>query len=406
MPASPLRSGALVAAVLVLLASPARGEELDRLLDEAADALHVGEDARARALLERASAAEDPAPDVHLALARLELRQGDLRAADATVRRALALAPEHPAALALAGEILRAAGRLEAARERYDAALALDPTQPEARAGRARLHLEAGDRAAADALQVPADDRSLALRLAWADVAAEDGELEAAVAKLDEVLRQNPGWLPALLRRGDFHRRLGRMAAASRDLERAVELATSDPEPRYRRGLLRRDLRDLQGALEDFDRALSLDPDFAAAFVARGAIYQAAGRHDAAERDFDRALAIGADDGAALTHKAVSQCAEGAFAACRASAERALAARPDDWRAHVAAGHARLGQGEPEAAVRAYGAAIAHAPPAQSRWLLARLQEHIKPRLVDRRGIGWAFLAASDVDRVESLTAE
>jgi tetratricopeptide (TPR) repeat protein len=406
MLASPCRRGALLVAILTALASPAGAEPLERLLDAAASALHAGDDARARALLERASAVDDRAPRVFLALARLELRQGDLRAADASVRRALALDPDHAGALALSGDILRAAGRLEEARARYDAALAADPREPLARAGRARLHLADGDIAAADALAVPADERSLALRLAWADAAADRGELEAAVAKLDGVLEQNPGWLPALLRRGDFHRRLGRMAAASRDLESAVRLAPSDPAPRFRRGLLRRDLRDLEGARADFDRAIGLDSDFVPAYVARGALYQAAGLHAVARADFERALALRPEDADALTHKAVSQCAEGAFARCEASAERAIARHPGDWRAHVARGHALLGQGRADDAVRAYGDAVERAPEGQSHWLLARLQKHLRPRLTDRGGFSWAFLAAEGVDEVETLMDE
>lgn len=403
MPAAPTLRRLLALAFALVLAPPVAGAELDRLLDAAATALHVGEDARARGLLEEAGRAADGDPRVLVALARLELRQGDLRAADATLKRALESDPDHAAALALAGDVLRAAGRLEEARARYDAALAADPGEARARAGRARLHLADGDLEAADALEVPADDRSLALRLAWADAAADRGELAAAVAKLDGVLAQNPGWLPALLRRGDFHRRLGEMAAASRDLERAVALAATDPAPRFRRGLLRRDLRDIEGALEDFDRAIGLDPDFAAAYVARGALYQAAGRHGVAMRDFDRALAVAPRDGDALTHKALSFCAEGAFGDCRAHAERAIAQAPDDWRPHVARGHALLGEGEPDRAVRAYGEAIDRAPEGEGHWLLARLQKHLRPRLDERRGYSWKFLAAEDVDEVEAL---
>ena len=406
MPIPSPRCRVLLAAVLIAVAAPAGAGELDRLLDDAASALHAGDDARARVLLERASAVDDADPEVLLALARLELRRGDLAAAEATVRRVLARAPDHAAALALAGDVLRAAGRLEEARARYDAALDADPDQPLARAGRARLHVADGDLEAADALEVPADDRSLALRLAWADTAADRGELAAAVDKLDGVLAQNPGWLPALLRRGDFQRRLGRMAAASRDLERAVGLAASDPAPRYRRGLLRRDLRDLEGALADFERAVALDPAFAAAHVARGAVYQAAGRHEAAMREFDRALEIAPADGHALTHQAVSRCAQGDYDRCRADAERAAAERPGDWRAHVARGHALLGQNAPDAAVRAYGEAIEQVPEGQAHWLLARLQRHIRPRLETRGGFSWAFLAAEDVGELETLMAE
>jgi cytochrome c-type biogenesis protein CcmH/NrfG len=102
----------------------------------------------------------------------------------------------------------------------------------------------------------------------------------------------------------------------------------------------------------------------------------------------------------------LSQCARGDAAGCRASAERAIAHRPDDWRAHVALGHARLAEEAPEAAVRAYADAIARVPEAQSHWLLARLQKHLRPRLAARGGFSWSFLAAEDVDEIEALDVE
>jgi Tfp pilus assembly protein PilF len=103
MPIPSPRCRVLLAAVLIAVAAPAGAGELDRLLDEAASALHAGDDARARVLLERASAVDDADPEVLLALARLELRRGDLAAAEATVRRVLARAPDHAAALAQIG---------------------------------------------------------------------------------------------------------------------------------------------------------------------------------------------------------------------------------------------------------------------------------------------------------------
>ncbi|MFP4360905.1 MAG: tetratricopeptide repeat protein, partial [Alphaproteobacteria bacterium] len=93
----PRRHGALVIALILLpvAAAPVGAGELARLLDRAATALDTGDDPRARALLERASAVDGGDARVFLALARLELRQGDLRAADATVHKALALEPDH-----------------------------------------------------------------------------------------------------------------------------------------------------------------------------------------------------------------------------------------------------------------------------------------------------------------------
>jgi hypothetical protein len=56
--------------------------------------------------------------------------------------------------------------------------------------------------------------------------------------------------------------------------------------------------------------------------------------------------------------------------------------------------------------VRAYGDAVERAPDEEAHWLLARLQRHLRPRLTDRGGLSWAFLAAERVDQVERLMAE
>ena len=387
-----------------LLAAPT----VDGLLERAARALSAGDDAAALDHLEAASRHDDAGADVLVALARLQLRRGDLRAAQRSAGAALARAPGRADALALEGDILRAAGRLDEARGRYRAALAADPNEPRARAGKARLFLEDGDREGALALDPALDADALALRLAWADAEAKAGDLRAAIAKLDAILARHPDYVGALVRRGDFHRRLGEIAAAHRDLETAVGVDAVSPEARFRRGLLKRDLEDLEAARDDFNRAIALDPDFVPAYVARGALYQAAGHQAAAIRDFELALEIDPSHTDALTHIAASECARAEFARCLDAADGAIRARADDWRAHVARGHALLGQNAADAAVEAYGAAVGHAPAGEAHWLLAKLQKHLRPRLEEQGGFGWSwqFLAAHDVDEVEDIMAD
>jgi tetratricopeptide (TPR) repeat protein len=400
----PVLAGLLLV-VHLLIAGPALAS-VDGKLTEAATALARGDDAAALGLLEEAAALAPDTIGVLVPLARLQLRTGALDAAEATAERALAAHPDHAPMLALMGDVLRASGRLAEAQHAYALALEADPAEPTARAGRARLALEAGDLAAVDALDIPADDRSLALRLAWADAEADRGELRAAIAKLDGLLQQNPGWMDALLRRGDYARQLGDLAAAHRDLERAVELDPLSAEARYRRGLLRRDLRDLPAALDDFNRAIALDDDFAAAYVARGSIYQAAGQQEVALADFERALEADRAHGDALTHKATSECAQGAFRACLDASTVALDSRPGDWRAQVAKGHALLGLDQPTAAVEAYVRALEEVDPEEAQWLLARLQRHLMPRLADRTGFAWQFVAAQSPAEVARIAAE
>ncbi|MFW5681008.1 MAG: tetratricopeptide repeat protein, partial [Pseudomonadota bacterium] len=333
-------------------------------------------------------------------------RTGDLAAAETTAEQALAGHPDHAPMLALLGDVLRTSGRLAEAEHAYALALEADPDEPTARAGHARLALAVGDVAAVDALDIPADDRSLALRLAWADAEANRGELRRAIAKLDDLLRQNPGWMDALLRRGDYARQLGDLATAHHDLERAVELDPLSAEARYRRGLLRRDLRDLPAALDDFNRAIALDADFAAAYVARGSIYQAAGQQEVALVDFERALDADRAHGDALTHKATSECAQGAFRACLDASTVAIKTRPGDWRAQVAKGHALLGLDQPTAAAEAYVRALEEVDPEEAQWLLARLQRHLMPRLTERSGFAWQFVAARTPEEVARMAEE
>ncbi|TVQ35357.1 MAG: hypothetical protein EA356_07850 [Geminicoccaceae bacterium] len=402
-----VRAACLAMALSVVLGvgAPAAASGVDRTLDEAAQALARGEDQRARFLLEQAVASAPDQAGVWVALGRLQLRTGDLVAAEASVERAIEIRPRHAPALALLGDVLRADGRLVEAREAYDLALEANPDDPLAKAGRARLHLADGQLVAAAALAIPADDRSLSLRLAWADAQANAGDLRAAIGKLDEVLAQNPAWMEALLRRGDFARQLGDHAAAHRDLELAVRLDPTSAEARYRRGLLRRDLRDLPAALEDFNRAIAIDAALAAAYVARGSIYQAAGQQAVALADFDRALRADRLHSDALTHKATSECAQGAFEACLDASAVALQARPDDWRAQVAKGHALLGLDQPEAAVGAYALALGQVDPEEAHWLLARLQRHLLPRLSNQTGVAWHFVAAQTPEEVAAVMA-
>ncbi|MFW5834189.1 MAG: tetratricopeptide repeat protein, partial [Pseudomonadota bacterium] len=245
-PAAPCRvplGRSVVRAVLVALALawplPAVAT-VDRTLAEAATALARGDDTNALRLLQEAAGLAPDTIGVLVPLARLQLRTGDLAAAEATAEEALAAHPDHAPMLALLGDVLRASDRLAEAEHAYALALEADPDEPTARAGHARLALAVGDVATVDGLDIPADDRSLALRLAWADAEANRGELRRAIAKLDDLLRQNPGWMDALLRRGDYARQLGDLATAHHDLERAVELDPLSAEARYRRGLLRR----------------------------------------------------------------------------------------------------------------------------------------------------------------------
>jgi tetratricopeptide (TPR) repeat protein len=162
--------------------------------------LGLGRPAEAQAEAARALALEPSLADARMALAdaehaggRFDLALGHWRALEASL-------PGHPRVLL---GIARSADRLRdraLAARCYDALLAREPNMPEALRGRIRLRLEDEDRAGAigDArrllsVQPDAVDAWYAIALAhW-----QEHDLAPAMAALHEVLRRDPGHLPA-----------------------------------------------------------------------------------------------------------------------------------------------------------------------------------------------------------------
>ncbi len=88
-------------------------------------------------------------PDAHVNLGRLLHEQGELAAAEAHYRCALAASPESATAAFNLGVILQDLGRAERAIEAYLRALAADPDLADAHFNLSRLYEDTGDRAAA-----------------------------------------------------------------------------------------------------------------------------------------------------------------------------------------------------------------------------------------------------------------
>ncbi len=88
-------------------------------------------------------------PDAHVNLGRLLHEQGELPAAEAHYRCALAASPESATAAFNLGVVLQDLGRAERAIEAYLRALAADPDLADAHFNLSRLYEDTGDRAAA-----------------------------------------------------------------------------------------------------------------------------------------------------------------------------------------------------------------------------------------------------------------
>lgn len=253
-----------------------------------------------------------PAPTPDLAARGInELQSGQVAAAAATFRQAIAAGQDSPGVhyhlgLALAGSDDRA-GAIEA----YGRAAALDPRMADARANRGLLLLAAG-------------------RLA---------EAEADFAEL-RLLEPGSADGPALLAQVELAR--DRPAAARPLLEQALALAPDRPELRAETvrvllGLARaaHDQGDPAAAEPLYGRAIELDPVCLAAQYHLGRLLAAGGRTDEAVARFDAVLAARPDDIDALGQKAMALAEAGRLAAALPFLRRFVEQAPPEYAAHV-----------------------------------------------------------------------
>lgn len=174
---------------------------------------HLGNEAIRRrdfaAALAHLARAERVAPgriETQLDLALAQMNLGDLVAAEASARRALAIR-DAPLARRLLGDVHLRAGRFDDAAAEYRGALERDPETPRARAG-------------------------LGIALARAGRASE------AVGILEAVVREQPSNLAARTALAFALDALGRRNEAIAELDRALALAPGDPALRRNRELL------------------------------------------------------------------------------------------------------------------------------------------------------------------------
>ena len=120
------------------------------------------------------------------------------------------------------------------------------------------------------------------VRRARAEEALKD--LEAARTDLDEAVKLEPDYAPALAARGLFQERAGRDKAALQDLTRAVQSAPADPDILTARAGYYARARNASLALADFNAAIRADGANAAAYNGRGTLF--------ADAVFDPAAAL------------------------------------------------------------------------------------------------------------------
>jgi tetratricopeptide (TPR) repeat protein len=152
------------------------------------------------------------------------------------------------------------------------------------------------------------------------------GRVDAATADLDAVLAIDDRRARAWIARALIAIAQGRPEAAVADLDRAVALEPDDANQRLARAWARREADDPDGALADADEAARLDPGSAATQLERARALADLLRFDEALAAVDRALALSPDSHEARALRAVTAFAANRLDEALADVEAALAA--------------------------------------------------------------------------------
>lgn len=124
-------------------------------------------------------------------------------------------------------------------------------------------------------------------------------DLPGARRDLDQALRLDPSYTPALCYRGTVNYLAEEYQAALSDLDRALANDPAIPGAYRDRGKVKLALRDDEGALADFDRAIALDPR-SEARLWRGTMRRDRGDARGALADLDAWIAVAPRDGEAF----------------------------------------------------------------------------------------------------------
>jgi tetratricopeptide (TPR) repeat protein len=215
--------GAALQARALLKADP-QNTAAHRLFARAMAALGRTEDARAA----RARAIQFSRHVPAIARAHQATLDGRPDVAEALLREHLALYPDDPVALMVAGEALARMSRVKAAASHFEAALAFMPEYVEARAALVRMHQAHFDPAAALAALEPLlaeRPQDISLRRWQASLLSNLGENAAAAEILAAAAEDEPGNPEIWISLGDELRTSGKREAAHAAYRRATDIA-------------------------------------------------------------------------------------------------------------------------------------------------------------------------------------
>ncbi|MFF0015894.1 tetratricopeptide repeat protein [Streptomyces sp. NPDC005374] len=178
--------------------------------------------------------------------------------------------------------------------------------------------------------------------------ALTEGGVTAALARLlTGAGLDEPAQAHARVVRGSALRRVGALAEALHEYDRAVAVDAGLARAYRGRAYVRGELGDYEAAVADLDRALALEPDSAPAHSVRGEYHRALGHGDEALRDLDRGIELDPAHHFAWASRGAVHLARGQLDAARADLDRSLDLNPDYVWALVRRARVWRGLGDP-----------------------------------------------------------
>jgi tetratricopeptide (TPR) repeat protein len=273
--------------------------------------------------------------------------------------------PNHAAAHAYIGNVLRQLRKPDEAIVAYDRAIAVNPDYAEAHYNRGALLQQAGQARAA----VESYEAALSINSAFTeahcgrgDVLRDLGRLDEALASYNTAITINERFAKAYLHLGMLQQQLNQPDAAEASYKHAIALRADYVEAHFNLGRLQSEAGNNTAALTSFDAAIAAGPGHAAAHAARGIALMVLGQPDAALASFDMAIRLRPNVARVFSNRAEAQAKLGLWAEARASHDQALLLDSQDAAIHFNRGCFLSDLKEWNGALESYQAAIALNP--------------------------------------------
>jgi predicted O-linked N-acetylglucosamine transferase (SPINDLY family) len=176
---------------------------------------------------------------------------------------------------------------------------------------------------------------TLEQRLAAAQALHQQGQLNAACERYEEILAAEPGHFAALNALGVISGQTKQLPKAVEYFERAIAARPEDSGPHCNRGLALKQLRRFDDALDSFSRAVALNPQDPITYYSLAETYRDLSRTAEALENYDKALAINPAFVQGQYRRALLLQQVGQWATAIEGYERVIAARPDHADAHA-----------------------------------------------------------------------